>query len=185
MRLSHFFEDLTKAYHAELEDLQSDSEGKNMLHARLKEKRAQFAALMPMIDVAPEMVAVVFHNQMTFSNAQVMAQLAASEPEEFPSWDELSATVSLEPAAQKLADRALTETGGEQFMITTACLEYLYGKSDGRHDSARDDDGDEDEGREEEDGDGETGRGEGEYLEPDLEEAGADWLADQGFDRKS
>ncbi|MBC7499910.1 MAG: hypothetical protein H7315_05360 [Herminiimonas sp.] len=188
MRLSYFFEDLTKAYHAELDDLQSDSEGKNVLHARLKEKRTQFAALMPMIEVAPEMVAVVFHGQISFVNLQVMAQLAASEPDDFPSWDEVKTTISFQPGAEKLAAIALKESGGEQFLITTACLEYLYGKSDGRHESASvDDDDAEGEDGDEQSSGGRRGRSddEGEDMESDLDEAGADWLADQGFDRKA
>ena len=38
MKLSRFFEDIIPLYKAELEDLKSDSEGKNVLKARLREK---------------------------------------------------------------------------------------------------------------------------------------------------
>lgn len=184
MSLSYYFEDLIKAYRAELDDLQSDSEGKNVLSTRLKQKRSQFAQLMPMIDTAPEMVAVVFHNHIIFQNAQVMAQLVASEPEEFPSWDELSAVISFEPAAEKLVKIVLAESGGELFLITTACLEYLVSKTNGRSASAQaDDDSDE---RDDDDKDGRTEEGddEGEDMAENLDEASADWLAEQGFDRR-
>jgi len=170
MRLSYFFEDLTKAYQAELEDLQSDSEGKNVLAARLKEKRTQFPMLMSMIETDPEMVAVAFHGGMTFANPHAMSLLSSSEPDEFPSWEELAEAVHFDSSSQKLADSVLLESGGERFLITTVCLEYLYGKSMGVSDDVRADDEDKPEPSEDE--------------EQDLEEAGADWLAEQGFDRR-
>jgi hypothetical protein len=176
MRLSYFFEDMAKAYRTELEDLQSDSEGKNVLAGRLKEKRTHFASLMPMIEVAPEMVAVAFHGAIKFSHPQAMALLSSTEPDDFPSWDEMAHAVQFEPSAQRLADIALKERGGDRFLLTTVCLEYLHGKSIGDSDDAPDDveagpERDEDEG-------------EGEEIEQDLDAAGADWLEQQGFDRR-
>jgi hypothetical protein len=173
MTLSYFFEDLSKAYRVELEDLQDDSEGRNVLAARLKDKRAQFALLMPMIDSAPEMVAVAFHGGMTFLNLQAMYMVSTTEPDEFPAWDELAHAVHFEPWAKKLADAALLETGGERFLITTVCLEYLHGKTITNYGDARD---------EESLDPAESEQGEAD--EQDLEEAGADWLAEQGFDRR-
>ena len=173
MTLSYFFEDLKKAYQVELEDLQDDSEGRNVLAARLKDKRSQFPLLMPMIDSAPEMVAVAFHGGVTFLNLQAMYMLSVTEPDEFPTWDELANAVHFEPWAQKLADAALKERGGERFLITTVCLEYLHGKTATHYGDARDDDTQEP--AESDSGDDD---------EKDLEEAGADWLAEQGFDRR-
>lgn len=173
MRLSYFFDDMSKAYQAELEDLQSDSEGKNVLHARLKEKHKEFSALLPMIEVAPEMVAVAFHRTVKFVNPQAMALLSSIEPDEFPSWDEISHAVQFDPAGQKLVELALKASGGERFLLTSVCLEYLHGLSAGTADHA-------------ENSTAESGRGEDDDdYESDLEEAGADWLEEQGFDRRA
>jgi hypothetical protein len=174
MRLSYFFEDMTKAYRTELEDLQSDSEGKNVLAGRLREKRTHFAALMPMIEVAPEMVAVAFHGAVKFSHPQAMALLSSTEPDEFPSWEEMAYAVQFDPPAQRLADIALMERGGARFLLTTVCLEYLHGKSIGDADDVP---GDIEAGPERDED-------EGEDIEQDLDAAGADWLEQQGFDRR-
>lgn len=173
MTLSYFFEDLKKSYQAELEDLQTDSEGKNVLAARLKDKRSQFQLLMPMIDSAPEMVAVAFHGGVSFLNLQAMYMVAGTEPDEFPAWDDLAHAVHFEPSTKKLAEAALKEPGGERFLITAVCLEYLHGKPVASYSDAGDDDKHDPV---------ESERGDEE--EQDLEEAGADWLAEQGFDRR-
>ncbi len=186
MSLSHYFEDLNKAYRAEIEDLQTDSEGKNVLATRLKEKRTQFAALMPMIEFAPEMVAPAFHGGISFTTPQAMVMVSFLEPEEFPSWDELVEAVHFEAWAEKLLAIALKEPGGERFMISTICLEYLHGKKSGKfalhHDSAEQTH----ESAEDRDTDGEDQleRSDDDEDEKDLEEAGADWLSEQGFDRR-
>lgn len=174
MSLSYFFEDLSKAYTAELEDLHSDSDGNDVLERRLKDKRGQFAALMPMIEVAPEMVAVAFHGGIHFVDQQAMYLLAGTEPNDFPGWSELAPTVEFSSLVQPLVDQALGEQGGERFMITAICLEYLHGKASGSQRRVIDD---------EEHDEGENGR-EDEDEESDLDEAGASWMAEQGFDRR-
>jgi len=178
MMLSSYFEDLTKAYQAELEDLRSDSEGNDILNSRLKSKRSQFALMMPMIDTAPEMVSVAFHGGVSFPNPHAMVMLSSNEPEEFPSWDEIADTVQFSPWAEKLAEIALKESGGENFLITTVCLEYLYEKSNGNYhgeytNQAGIDESDDSVDEVERD----------EERDQDLETEGADWLAEQGFDR--
>lgn len=183
MTISHYFEDLTKAYRAELEDLQSDSEGKNVLASRLAQKRAQFVQLMPMIDFAPEMVAPAFHGGVSFVDAQAMLMLSFAEPEEFPEWGELAAAVKFENWAEKLVAIALREDGGERFLATAICLEFLHAKASDRDVMARDTGADADEETAaEEDGDGQ--RPDADEDDQDLEEAGSDWLAEQGFDRR-
>jgi hypothetical protein len=195
--LSQYFEDLNKAYRAELEDLQSDSEGKNVLAARLKEKRQQFAELMPMIEFAPEMVVPAFHTGITITNPHALVMLSFLEPEEFPSWDDLSHAVRFESWAEKLAAVALQERGGEQFMLTTICLEHLHAMSSGKGavrrassgevDDAHDADGEHDE-ESGSDSDSDVDHNEhNEHIDGDdrdLEVVGADWLAEQGFDRR-
>jgi hypothetical protein len=176
MMLSCFFEDMSKAYQAELEDLQSDSEGNDILSSRLREKRSQFALMMPMIGIAPEMAAVAFHGGMNFSDRHALTMLASCEPDEFPSWDQLVDAVQFSDWAEKLAATALAHADGERFLITSVCLEYLYEKSGGNYHGdyqpAADQSDDAVEGVERDDND-----------EQDLEAEGADWLADQGFDR--
>jgi len=184
MNLSHYFEDLSKAYRAEIEDLQTDSEGNNVLNARLKEKRAQFSLLMPMIEFAPEMVAPAFYGGISFTNPHALTMLSFVEPEEFPSWDELVHAVQFEAWAAKLVETALNQAGGERFMITTICLEFLHGKHASKHvdkQDASDHDGDGESDADEKNENQDEGNDEDER---DLEEAGADWMAEQGFDRR-
>jgi hypothetical protein len=199
MRLSRFFEDMIKTYRTELEDLESDSEGKNVLRKRLAEKRSQFAQLMPMIEFAPEMVAVVFHRGMTFSDQAAMTDLSTCEPEEFPEWALLCGGITFDATTEKLAETVLAEPGGEQFMITTACLEFLHAGG-GRFEKTAQpiatfgDDEEVNEGvKLDEDGnpltpddsqDNHDERDDDAFYDVDLDNAGADWMADQGFDRK-
>lgn len=174
MSLSYFFDDLGKAYKAELEDLHSDSEGNDVLAKRLKDKRSQFAALMPMIDTAPEMVAVAFHGGINFNDLQAMYLLSTSEPADFPAWSEVAHSLEFSSQLQPLVNQALQEPGGERFLITAVCLEYLQGKN-GSSPRAQSD--------EEEHDEGENGRDDDDE-ETDLDEAGAGWLTEQGFDRR-
>ncbi len=190
MSLSTYFEDLNKAYRAEPRRHANRSlRARIYFAARLKEKRQHFASLMPMIECASEMVVPAFHAGMTFTNPHAMVMLSFLEPEEFPSWVDLLHAVRFEAWAEKLVALALLERGGEQFMLTTICLEYLHSanpeKLAVRHDSLdddeesdtvdseRNDDVDHNEHNEHVDGD-----------DRDLEVVGADWLAEQGFDRR-
>jgi hypothetical protein len=191
MRISHYFEDLNSAYNAELEDLQTDSEGKNVLPARLKEKRSQFAALMSMIDFAPEMVVPAFHGGIKFINPHAMTLLSSTEPDEFPAWDRLQDAVRFEPWAADLAAIALCEAGGEQFMATVVCLEFLHerdsaksvSKSAAHAASIEHDDESEKEEGDDKDRDSD-GNSDLDDDERDLDEAGAGWMEQQGFDRR-
>lgn len=176
MRLSPFFEELDSAYAAELDDLMTDSAGKDVLAKRLRLKRSQVPELLVMIECNPEMVAVAFHGGMQFARPEVMIDLLAQDPEDLPEWATVLESVHLEPWAAELAKVVLTDANGERFLVVTACLEYLHGRAGASPESGerrqRDDHGDEDFDA---DVDGD---------DVDLEEAGADWLAEQGFDRK-
>ena len=192
MKLSQFFEALASAYDAELEDLRSDSEGNDILRKRLMTKRGEVPLLLPMLKSNPEMIAVAFHGGMKFLNPLVLEMLASKEPNRFPLWKELKSSVVLEAWAEKLSAIVLDNVDGDQFMVTAACLEYLNksGKSRANspssveeHEEEDEDDSEANEGRYHVD----TRNGSGdEYDEDqqDLEEAGADWLVEQGFDRK-
>lgn len=201
MRFSRFFEDLKSVYNAELEDLRTDSEGKDILKKRLLEKRKQLPLLLPMMGSNPEMVAVAFHEGFRFMNPLVMESLLSKEPRQHPSWTELSATVKLEPWAEPLSLIVLKDAGGDAFMVVASCLEYLNKSKQSRHASSsnpaseqetEDEDDSENEHNDglKEGGDldgnyGRHGRDDGDDGDDyDLGEAGSDWLAEQGFDRK-
>lgn len=185
MTISPYFHELRSSYQAEMDDLSFDSEGQDVLRQRLTEKRGQLDFLLQMIDISPEMVAVVFHQGFRFTLPAVMDHLLGQEFDELPDWDSLSDAVVLAPWAQALADVFCQQPSGERFMVVAAALEYMHTKPDAAlaAQSAGDDHEDGEDG--EHDHDGEEGidhedNGDGRTRE----EAGADWLAEQGFDRK-
>ena len=75
MKLSRYFSDLRSAYEAELDDLTSDSEGKDVLKKRLAAKRSEIGFLVQMLSYSPEMVAVVFHRGFRFAKPAAMQRL--------------------------------------------------------------------------------------------------------------
>jgi hypothetical protein len=198
MKFSRFFEDLITMYNAELEDLRSDSEGKDVLKGRLNEKREQLPFLLSMMGSNPEMLAVAFHGGFRFMNPLVMESLISKELNKHPSWTELSKTVKLEPWADKLVPIVLQDAGGDAFMVIAAALEYLNKSNKSRQSSPSnslededDSEGDADGSHElKENGDldghyGRHGRDDGDDGDDyDLAEAGSEWLVEQGFDRK-
>lgn len=198
MKLSRFFEDLMAVYNAEIEDLKSDSEGKNVLKARLREKGEQLPLLLPMMDSNPEMLASAFHLGFIFLNPLALESLSTREEAKLPTWKSLSAAVKLEPWAEPLSKIVLQEVGGEKFLVIAAALEYLNRGQQARKHSATNTLEADDEDKEINDADeelkengdldgnyGRHGRDDGDDGDDyDLDEAGADWLAEQGFDRK-
>lgn len=196
MKFSRFFEDLISVYNAEIEDLRTDSEGKDILRARLSEKRAQLPFLLPMMTSNPEMLAAAFHGGFRFMNPLVMESLVSKEANKHPSWKVLSASVKLEPWAEKLSEIVLKEAAGEAFLVVAAALEYLNKSKQSRHASpsnAADEEESEEDGAGDdlkENGDldgqyGRHGRDDGDDGDDyDLAEAGSEWLVEQGFDRK-
>jgi len=181
MNLSPAFHDLRAAYQAEMDDLSFDSEGRDVLRQRLADKRESLDFMLQMTEAAPEMVAVIFHQGFRFSEPAVMEQLVSLEIDDLPDWGELSSAVQLTPWAQTLAETFLQQADGPRFMTIAAALAYLYDKPDARQQAAAN----------EEDEDGDHGDEDQENVERDddedaraRDEAGADWLAEQGFDRK-
>ena len=178
MKSSEFFSDLHKAYEAELDDLSQDSEGKDVLKKRLADKRGEIDFLVRMMELSPEMVAVIFHQAFVFKTPAVMDDLLSFEADELPDWSSLAEDIQIAPWAQDLADKVLTEPGGEWFLTVAAGLEYMAGKPVAQ--VAQDEDKDKDEDDEEElDGDAEE-RADAKARK----QAGDDWMAEQGFDRK-
>ena len=177
MPISNFFSDLRSAYDAELDDLSQDSEGKDVLKKRLADKRGEIDFLIKMMELSPEMVAVVFHQAFTFSSPAVMDDLLGYEADELPDWSGLSADIEIAPWAQELAEKVLSQPGGEWFLTVAATLEYMAGKPTA-HPAHADDEADDGDG-DEFDGDAEE-RAEAKAKK----EAGDDWMVEQGFDRK-
>ena len=175
MATSEFFTNLHSAYQAELDDLSQDSEGKDVLKKRLADKRGEIDFLIKMMELSPEMVAVVFHQAFTFSSPAVMDDLLGYEADELPDWSGLSNDIQIAPWAQKLAEKVLSQPGGEWFLTVAATLEYMLGKPAAPAAQADDDADDQDEF----DGDAEE-RADAKARK----EAGDDWMVEQGFDRK-
>ena len=187
MKLSSSFQDLRSAYQAELDDLTSDSEGKDVLRRRLADKRGEIAFLAKMIELAPEMVAVAFHQGFRFTRPAALEHLLALPVDELPGWSTLDGAVALEPWAQSLAQTVLREPQGARFMTVAAVLEYLHlhaRMAPAVHDHADDDSG----ADAAEHDDDYNALSADDAIEPknshDRDEASAEWLAEAGFDRK-
>ena len=195
MKLSSYFRDLNSAYQAELDDLTSDSEGKDVLRRRLQDKRREMGFLVQMIDISPEMVAVVFHQAFRFRGAAATFEpmFRLRDSFELPDWHSLAGAVALEPWAEPLAEAVLCQPGGEQFLTLAAALEYLQQNSRGLlsagsdADEAQDDDseGDVEDNYDDEHDEMSADDARDPQTAQSREEAGDGWLSDVGFERKS
>lgn len=174
MNTSYYFEELWSAYAAEIDDLASDYEGKSVLAARLQEKRREIGTMLQMIEAAPEMVVPVFYGAFRFLQPAALHQAVLAEPddEDFPDWEQLATAIELCDWAKPLVEQVLAEAGGDRFLVSAAAVEFLrlrdFSAPQPADENAA---GHKDEPNEAEDGE-----------DQDLAEAGADWLAEQGFD---
>jgi len=199
MHISRYFLDLRSAYQAELDDLASDSEGKDVLRKRLTEKRKELGFLVQMIEVSPEMVAVVLHQAFQFTRSAVMDDLLCRDADDLPEWAHISEAVSIAGWAGDTVRTILKAPMGAWFMTVAAGLEYMRSKPltaaeraqlagpAGDDDTDEDSDGlrDFDDVRDARHDDNHTeDHDEDEAEARAREEAGNDWLVDQGFDRK-
>ena len=189
MKLSPYFYDLRSAYQAELDDLVSDSEGNDVLRKRLAEKRNEMAFLVQMMELAPEMVAVVFHRGFCFTQPAALEHLLSLPVNELPDWHSLGHAVALEPWAQSLAHTVLREPQGARFLTVAAGLEYLQQHGHMAHAAAHGDsdaEGDSEDAAEHDDD--YSALSADDAVDPhnsrSREEASANWLADVGFERK-
>ncbi|MDP3654465.1 MAG: hypothetical protein Q8R67_22605 [Rhodoferax sp.] len=186
MSISPFFRTLRSAYQAEIDDLTFDSEGKNVLRQRLAQRRKELPFLLQMLELSPEMVSVIFHQGFRFKLPAAMDHLVEHESEDLPEWSSFGDAISMAPWAQELANTVLNEPKGEWFLSVAAGLEYLYGKPD-RAQASADDNEDHENGDNEDEQDSDRrddSDGEDDGDERAGEEAGADWMVEQGFDRK-
>jgi hypothetical protein len=183
MRTSSFFGQLRSAYASEIDDMTFDSEGKNVLRQRLTARRKELTFLRQMMELSPEMVSVVFHQGFRFKNPALIEHVLSLESDEFPAWDTLSDAITIEPWAQQLANELCKEPMGEWLLTVAAGLEYLFAKPERA--SAKDLDGEnDDEDAEKEKNGDRDGEDEEEKDARAREEAGQDWMVEQGFDRK-
>jgi hypothetical protein len=196
MKLSSYFRDLNSAYQAELDDLTSDSEGKDVLRRRLQDKRSEIGFLVQMIDISPEMVAVVFHQAFRFRGAAATFEpvFRLRDSFELPDWHSLASAVALEPWAEPLAETVLCQPGGEQFLTLAAALEYLQQHGQGASqsasgadsaDSAEDDEDSGEDNHDDEHDEMSADDARDPQTAQSREEAGDGWLSDVGFERKS
>jgi len=191
MHLSPFFHNLRSAYAAELDDMRCDSEGMVVLGQRLAQRRHEIGFLVHMLEESPEMVAVVLHQAFHFRRPAAMDDLLAREPEDLPPWDSLADAVDTADWARDLVRTIRAQSAGDWFLCVAAGLEYLQALPQ-PHSAGDDSTADDDEGADEDargDGDGNKAR----PLSADdaddgdarsREEAAADWMAEQGFERK-
>ncbi len=185
--ISPFFRHLRSAYAAEIDDLTFDSEGVNILQKRLAQRRQEMEFLVHMLELSPEMVAVVFHEAFRFTSPALMNHLLSHESEDLPAWDDVHATLQIAPWAQALVQQMLKQPLGEWFLTVAAALEYMFHKiehSPAAHHDADDKEGADHENHHSHDGDGNRLGSDEESDARAREEAGADWMVEQGFDRK-
>ena len=181
MSISPFFQELRSAYQAELDDLNSDSEGHYILDKRLTEKRKELDFLLQMMDLSPEMVAVVLHQAFEFHEPELMAHFITRDADDLLSWDALSEGVRIAPWAQPMVNQILAEPVGAWFMTVAAALEYMHGtpmRSSAQSNVA---DADEDLQNVER---GDQAEHDEEREAREREEAGNAWMVEQGFDSK-
>jgi len=172
MNLSPHFHELLGAYTAELGDLRYDSEGRDVLADRLRDKRSESAELLKLLDVDLVMVAPVLHGAFRFHPyaAAHFAELLAREPDDFGGWQETAAMLEVAPWARPLVGQALDCAEGEAFLTTVAALEFAWWRIDEPADEPMTD-----------------GQGDDEHQdERDAHDRRVDdFLEEQGFDRRS
>lgn len=190
MHVSPFFRNLHSSYLAELDDMRHDSDGQFVLDRRLAERRSEMAFLVNMLEVAPEMVAVLLHKAFHFTSTPAMDQLLACESEDLTAWESLRESIDIAPWAKATVQLLREQAAGDNFLSVAAALEYMAGST--RHAPVLA--GDQDES--EEDADSPDAQHETDDRHPlsadDLddadgqtrEDARADWMAEHGFDRK-
>ena len=181
MNISPFFRNLRSAYESELDDLRFDSEGHDVLRQRLAQRRKELAFLLQMMALSPEMVAVVLHQGFTFKSPAMMEHLLGLAPEDFPDWDALAEMIHLAPWATDLVQAIRKEPMGDWFLTVAAALEYMHHKPASAPARIHDP---EDAGEEDLEAEMNPLDAEEENEHRNREEAGADWMVEQGFDRK-
>jgi hypothetical protein len=163
MNISPYFTELIKYYRSELQDLTSDCDDKNILKNRLADKRNEFRELVPMIHQYPELVAVIFHGQVTLYNNEIINKIINLEPSDFPDWSSFANIIQFSEETQPIVNELLDIDKGNEFLIKVACLEYLFNKISDEEESSEENT---------------------DETEEESEQTKAEtWLEQQGFDR--
>jgi hypothetical protein len=173
MNTSLYFSELFKIYQTELDDLSSDCDNKNILKVRLLEKRNEFNQLIPLINQYPELVAVIFHNQVTIIDKEAVNHLITLQPNEFPDWTTCLSAVEFSSDTLFMVDQLLKEKTGVKFLISVICLEFMLFKMLDEQellDANGKDAKSEDVNRED-------------MNDEDAQASAENWLEQQGFDR--
>ncbi len=191
MHISPFFRDLRSSYQAELDDMTFDSEGNNILRHRLSQRRKEVDFLLTMMESSPEMVAVLLHEAFQFLRPSVMEHLLLQDADDLPTWDELSQDIEVAAWAKDLIRSIIAQQHGPWFLTIAAALEYMFHRRE--HLPHAHPDGDEDadehdkhahEGEMESDDRADPVESDDLQDEKAREEAGAQWMVEQGFDHK-
>ncbi|MEB0114120.1 hypothetical protein RCH10_003220 [Variovorax sp. GrIS 2.14] len=190
MHVSPFFRNLHSSYLAELDDMRHDSDGQFVLDRRLAERRSEMAFLVNMLEVAPEMVAVLLHKAFHFTSTPAMDQLLTCESGDLTAWESLRESIDIAPWAKATVQLLREQAAGDNFLSVAAALEYMAGST--RHAPVLT--GDQDDSEEDADNpDAEHDTDDRHPLSADdlddadgqtREDARADWMAEHGFDRK-
>jgi hypothetical protein len=162
-----------------------------VLGKRLADKRRELDFLVKMMELNPEMVAVVLHQAFRFTSPVVMDHLVAQDADELPEWESISGTVEVASWAAEIVQTILKAPLGDWFMTIATALEYMHQMPLTAAERAQvediDEDGkyDRDAVRDERHEDNHTeDHDEEEANARAREEAGNDWMTEQGFDRK-
>lgn len=174
MNISPYFRHLHSAYLSEIEDLTYDSEGLHVLNRRLTQRRKEIDFLVHMMEISPEMVATVFHKGFRFTAPAAMEHLLTLESDELPDWDSLADSIVMEPWTAELVQVVQKQAMGDWFLTVSAALEYMHSRPQHPHAEGAEGDAEPLDAQDEE-----------EHREAKArEEAAADWMVEQGFDRK-
>jgi hypothetical protein len=195
MTISPFFRNLRTAYYAEIDDLTFDSDGKHVLAHRLKQRRTEIGFLISMLELSPEMVAVVFHKGFTFKRAGAMDHVLRQDDDQLPDWDSLADSLEMAPWTKDIAQVILKQPKGAWFMTVAAALEFMFSQPQGLPSGSGEDEASDDADSQDDYGNTRTNTSDDHDRDDDVghddeesertrEEAGADWMAEQGFDRK-
>lgn len=187
MRLSRYFHALRDGYFSELDDLREDSEGRDVLKARLRDKRDAFPTLAAMLDIDPLMAAPALHGAFALGDRRIPAieDLLGREPDDFPSWAEVGAQLDIAIWASPMIETALAQDQGEAFLCTVVGLEYVLARDRGDAGGAvAADRGVDPDGLSGPDRDGRDD-GDGSDDGDDDGTLGEDFLEQQGFDRRT
>ena len=189
---SFYFEDIFERYAAEIDDLRSDSEGKDVLKKRLRDKRKEFGVMVPLCGSDPLLLAPAFHGafQVLPEGVALVQELLTRTPGQLVPWPDLARHLSIAPWARPMVDQVLEHEDGEDFLAITVALEYALTRHVSASAAHVDDDGDRDDDDRDHDGSGDDGDEFGGRYDDadntgeDADRAGEDFLEQQGFDRR-